>query len=282
MENHDPSNVVLHEGNYYLWYTEHHKDTDGFRSGYIKYATSPNGLHWQVRGIALEKGGPGGPDSQGVLTPYVVPTGGKWYMFFLAVGPEFNDPQRSLRGIWLAEANSPDGPWTKRLDAPILWPGADDAWDELCCDDPNAIFRDGKWWLYYKGREKGSRPLDSFTGLAQAQSITGPYEKHPENPLMSGHAASAWIHRDGVAAIGGEADPVGERCVRWSQDGVHFVEAGLFPNKSTGFFCPEDFGNGVNNRGVSWGIDVMHGVKPRYLYRFDCDMALKEEAEPVG
>jgi len=110
MENHDPSNLIFHNGLYYRWYTEHHIDTDGFKDCYIKYATSPNGLHWQVRGVALQKGEPDGPDAQGVLTTYIVPDGGKWYMFFLAVGPEFENPHISPRGLWLAVSDTPDGP----------------------------------------------------------------------------------------------------------------------------------------------------------------------------
>ena len=276
MENHDPSNIILHNGMYYLWYTEHHQDTDGFINCFIKYATSPNGLHWQVRGIALEKGEPHNPDAQGVLTTYIVPSGGKYFMFFLAVGPEFQDPEISQRGIWLAEADSPDGPWIKHLDTPILWPGDVGTWDELCCDDPNVIYRSGKWWLYYKGRKVGSHPMDSFTGLAQAELITGPYVKYRENPLMTGHAGSAWVHRNGVAAIGGEVDNPVNQCIRWSEDGIHFVEAGVFPNKSTGVFCPEDYGNGINSRGVTWGMDVVAGIRPRYLYRFGCDLSIKD------
>jgi hypothetical protein len=118
--------------------------------------------------------------------------------------------------------------------------------------------------------------MDSFTGLAQADTITGPYAKHEQNPLMTGHAGSAWIHRDGVAAIGGEVDPPQNQCIRWSEDGVQFVEAGHFPNKSTGFYCPANFDNGVNSQGVTWGMDVIAGIKPRYLYRYDCDLNVKK------
>jgi hypothetical protein len=233
MEHHDPSNVIFFEGNYYVWFTEHHMDADGFRGCVIKYATSPNGLHWYVRGIALDKGKPDGSDAQGVLTCCVVPADGKWTMFFLAVGADFRDSQTSPRGIWLAEADTPDGPWRKHLDAPVLWPDGG-TWDELCCDDPNVIFRDGTWWLYYKGRKMGSQWHKSDVGLAQSDEITGPYIEHLENPLMTGHAHSEWVHRNGVAAVGGESESPEAQCVRWSRDGVHFVEAGVFPNKSTG------------------------------------------------
>jgi hypothetical protein len=147
MEHHDPSNIVRHDGRYYLWFTEHSMYTDGFRGGVIKYATSKDGLDWRVRGVAIDHGAPGGPDATGVLTPYVVPAEGAWYLFFLSVGQEFTDPGNDPRGIWLARAESPDGPWFKQLDAPVLRPGPDGAWDALCCDDPNVIFRDGTWGI---------------------------------------------------------------------------------------------------------------------------------------
>ena len=53
-----------------------------------------------------------------------------------------------------------------------------------------------------------------------------------------------------------------ERRALWSEDGVHFVKAGAFDNKPTGFYCPENFGNGVNNRGASWGLDVTQNSRP--------------------
>ena len=285
VEHHDPSNIIRYDDRYYVWFTEHlsvHLGNDGFRDTYIKVATSTDGFHWQVKGLALDKGKPDGPDARGVLTCYIVPADGRWYMFHLAVGPDFSDPQKDKRGLWVAEAETPDGPWRKHLDAPILWPGEDGEWDELCCDDPNLIFRDGKWCLYYKGRRKAGHPMDSFIGLATADSIAGPYTKHPANPLMTGHAASVWIHRKGVAAIGGEVDTPDNSCVRWSEDGIHFVEAGVFPSKSTGFYCPANFNTGpdagTNNYGVTWGFDVIRNAIPRYIYRFDCSMQISEES----
>ena len=182
VEHHDPSNIIRYDDRYYVWFTEHlsvHLGNDGFRDTYIKVATSTDGFHWQVKGLALDKGKPDGPDARGVLTCYIVPADGRWHMFHLAVGPDFSNPQKDKRGLWVAEAETPDGPWRKHLDAPILWPGEDGEWDELCCDDPNLIFRDGKWCLYYKGRRKAGHPMDSFIGLATADSIAGPYTKHP-------------------------------------------------------------------------------------------------------
>ena len=58
LERHDPSNVIRHQGKYYLWYTEHRPGV-AFIDTYIQWATSPDGYHWQVHGTALEKGKPG-------------------------------------------------------------------------------------------------------------------------------------------------------------------------------------------------------------------------------
>ena len=277
MEHHDPSNIIRYQGRYYVWYTEHSvlpEISDGFVNCWINLATSEDGLHWQVQGPVLTAGDAGGPDELGVLTSYVVPAEGKYWMFFLAVDGNWENPQVSLRGIWLAKADTPNGPWHKHLESAVIMPDTGE-WDALCCDDPNVIWREGKWWLYYKGRVLNSHPMDSFTGVAHADKITGPWIKHPLNPLMTGHAASQWVHRNGVAAIGGEVDAPGERCVRWSEDGLHFVEAGVFDNKSTGFDCPENFGDGKNMRGVTWGFDVMP-TRPRYIYRFDCTMGVED------
>ena len=113
-----------------------------------------------------------------------------------------------------------------------------------------------------------------------ADQITGPYEKQRESPLMTGHAFVVWPHRDGVAAIGGEADRLDKQCVRWSKDGIHFVEASPFENKSVGFFCPEGAGGRVSNCGVEWGFDVIRQIKPRHIYRFDCTMKVGQVARP--
>jgi hypothetical protein len=65
MENHDPSNVLQYGVKYYVWYTEHLTAAPEFPDCYIRYATSEDGLHWQVEGIALDKGSRGDPDEKG-------------------------------------------------------------------------------------------------------------------------------------------------------------------------------------------------------------------------
>ena len=43
-------------------------------------------------------------------------------------------------------------------------------------------------------------------------------------------------------------------------------------NQSTGFYCPEKFGNGVSDRGVDWDFDVVMPDRNRYLQKFHYPM----------
>jgi hypothetical protein len=53
----------------------------------------------------------------------------------------------------------------------------------------------------YKGRKLGLSPADTNMGFAIAGSPTGPYIKHPSNPVLaSGHEVCVWPHREGIAA----------------------------------------------------------------------------------
>jgi len=244
-----------------------HPPQSGQIGTYIQLAISENGFRWTVQGTALDKGNPGDPDELGALTGYVVPHNGRYYMFYSRVDANSGKPHNT-KGIGYAVADSPDGPWIKHRE-PILMPG-NNTWDDLCCDDTNIIYQQGKWWLYYKGRALGDKPGDSQVGVAISGKLTGPYRKHPANPRFKGHAFAAWVHRKGVAAVGGDNN----HNVLWSPDGIHFQVAAEFDNKSVGLHCPENFGDGTNNRGVSWGFDVAR-TKPRYIYRFDCNLEVR-------
>ena len=131
--------------------------------------------------------------------------------------------------------------------------------------DSNA-FREGKWWLYFKGKKSDEKPWETHIGVAVSDAIKGPYEIHPSSPLFDGHAFSAWKHRGGVAALRGKYWPE----VLWSENGVDFIDTGgRLKNYSTGFYCPENFEGGDNCRGVEWGFDVVEDNGVRYLERFN-------------
>jgi hypothetical protein len=256
---HDPSNIIKYNGQYYLWYTQHNLTTNGW-DGFIVWATSPNGTDWTTHGTAIPRGEPGTLDDKAAITSYVVPHDGKYYLFYTAFGS-----LSEYKGITWAVAESPDGPWTKS-GKKLLWPsGNPNDWDGTHNDDANVIFFNNKWFLYYKGKP----PVESTrNGVATSDNLLGPYEKYAGNPVFAGHASSAWVHRDGVAAFGFKTF--------WSEDGFHFVQTSDWSPGTVGLYCPENFGNGSNNRGVTWGLVVIKKPSPRHIGRLEVPLSLKK------
>ena len=270
---HDPSNVILHDGLYYVWFSRNVNDHEYITA---HYATSPDGEVWTLRGEALPPGAAGEWDESGNLAPYVAVHDGKYYFFYTG----FCKGDLSTRHLGVAVADTPEGPWVRFDDNPIFCQSKDpNAWDNNMMGDSNVIYRDGKWWFYYKSKQVDQGANETQIGVATADSITGPYTKYEGNPIFDGHAFSAWVHRDGVAAIKGQHWPE----VLWSQDGINFVDTGgRLKNQSTGFYCPENFGNGVNNRGVAWGFDVVFKDGIRHIQKFTCSMLISENGENNG
>jgi len=260
---HDPSNIVLHEGTYYVWWMERDQELDAKGKVLrcklpwrLAFASSKDGKTWSYRGAALPDGEPGEWDDMGFAAPFGVPHEGKYYLFYNPTGTTYPEPVaypgKGWRGLSYAVADSPEGPWQKH-DKPVLSPGKKGEWDALLVADVNIIRFGNKWWLYYKGvgidPKTGARRPAIDVGVAVADELTGSYEKHPLNPVFNGHAFSAWVHRDGVAAQDGGK-------VFWSNDGARFVrirEAKL-PLFSNGWHMPDSFTGAPNPNGVTWGI----------------------------
>lgn len=272
--NHDPSNILRHDGRYYCWYTEHFaEEYAAFVGTRIRLMTSPDGKEWTDRGVALGPGEETAWDAKGALTAYVVPHDGRFSMFYSAVPAGFGGPRQGDKhvSIAVAVAEKPTGPWRRHEEGPVF-EASESGWDRAHVDDANLIRRHGRWWLYYKGFAEQDSPAETRIGLATAKRLTGPYHRHSKNPLIDGHAFSAWKHRDGVALVGGaHVEPV----VYWSPNGVRFTPGGPFPTQSTGFYCPQNFTDGPNTKGVTWGIDTRTKGGPRRLYRFRCDLRVR-------
>ncbi len=263
-DNHDPSNVIYHDGLFHLWFTGHREPYCPFRNSFVEYATSADGIAWRRHGIVLEARDAEHWDNGGVLTAFVVPQVDRFYMFYTGVGADF-DGAESPRFIGCAVADNPAGPWSRDKDNIVLSPDSAGNWDDGGVDDANIIRQNNQWWLYYKGRRRSSTAAETRIGVAAATDLAGPYRRHPANPLLPGHALTAWKHRDGVAMITGQ---VGPPVVHWSTDGITFHAAGAFKNQSTGVYNPADFVAAAGPDAVPWGIDV-HLPRPRTLFRFD-------------
>jgi hypothetical protein len=259
-DRHDPSNIIRHEGRFWVFYTRNVADHNEVS---VHAAFSTDGYKWTDAGEAIGRGAPGSWDESGAIAPYVVAHKGRFYLFYTG----FRDGNLATRDLGCAIAEQPNGPWNRWAANPILRRNPDPAaWDSGMLGDSNVILRDGKWWLYFKSRRDQETNRDTHIGVAFADQITGPYRKHPGNPLFAGHAFSAWLHREGVAALCGAISAK----IKWSRDGLRFEDAGEFPNQSTGLFTPDETADPSHRHGFDWGLEVYTEDGARGLCRFDC------------
>ncbi len=291
----DPSDVIQVEQTYYLWYTrvDERSNPALYPSGYageVWFATSRDGRAWQEQGKALGPGPTGAFDSHGVFTPNVLARDGNYYLFYSAVRPTpgrddgffENNATSDFTAIGLAVSDSPMGPFVRASPNPVLeTSGSANRFDSYRVDDACLIVRDGKYWLYYKGRSRAdgrNGPRRTRMGVAIAERPDGPYVKYGANPVLgSGHEVLVWPHRAGVAALVSDTGPQA-RTVQHAPDGVRFRKVGELPEafpRAPGAFRPDAFDNTKFGRGFLWGISMRNGPDP-YLVRYDVNLAVPE------
>ena len=275
LDRQDPSNVIKVGETYYVWYTQRPAGVEPYAST-IYCATSADGFNWVDRGQALDRGATGAWDSFGVITPYVAVARGRYYLYFTATSDvEPFGAHSTLRHIGVATADSPDGPWHRANSNPILSPSPDPSlYDSLLVDDTHLIVREGRYWLYFKGRSPTLQPDETKWGLAIADHPAGPYRKHEQNPILgSGHTVCVWPHREGVAAL---VDNAGSErfTVQYAADGVHFRRAASleFVHTGCGPYDPDAFTDTRYGRGIGWGVAQGRSDDRLYIVRFDCEL----------
>lgn len=306
----DPSDVIKVGDSYYVWYTKvdqnklpkrfRHLRTSGY-VGTIYYAVSKDkGFSWAEKGQVLGIGKPGSFDSFAVFTPNIVKFHGRYYLYYTGVKPtgegEFffeNNSINDFTAIGVAVADSPDGPFIRISEKPVLevtprsqTAGKQSPFDSYRIDDASLLIRDydgdgdDDVWLYYKGRniDQGKHgPSKTKMGLAIADDPAGPYKRlNNGDPICSAsHEVMIWPHREGVAAL---ASITGT--FEYAPDGIDFISKPLAekvksrPNAPGCFRAdlvkPVDFG-----KGIQWGISMKHGTFP-YLIRYEIDVDVNE------
>ena len=281
----DPSDVIQVDGTYYVWYT---KSVAGF-SGYdasVWYASSADGWTWQEEGEALPRGAVGSWDEYSVFTPNILIADGEYYLFYTAVRPTLGNPERVFENnaendytaIGIASARSPDGPFERVGDEPILEVSSDPtAFDSYRVDDAALVVREGKYWLYYKGRSKQFGkvgPLHTKMGVALASEPQGPYKKFDGNPVtQGGHEVLVWPQNDGVMTLLSEHGESG-RTLQFSKDGFDFSEMSDLDEdypRAPGLFRYDNFEGQVEEQDALWGISMNSGNGKAwpYLVRFE-------------
>ncbi|MBL9207275.1 MAG: family 43 glycosylhydrolase [Opitutaceae bacterium] len=272
----DPSDVIKVGDQFFMWYTRgavfHGYDST------IWYATSKDGRSWTERGEALARGGPGSWDEQSVFTPSILVGERKYWLFFTAVPKPFtNEGNRVTKSaIGVAVADSPDGPWTKLPQNPVLRTSEDPThFDSMRVDDACLLVRDGSYWLYYKGRQWDNTPGNTKMGVAIARSPGGPYIKAKGNPIIpAGHEVLVWPRGRGVVAMINIGPPGLRKTLQYAEDGLTFTKLADLPGvpAAAGGYRPEAFTGSDRGEMIRWGINIESrpDVLP-FLQRFDCN-----------
>jgi beta-xylosidase len=270
----DPSPVIEVDGTYHVWYTRNENVGHGF-TGSIYHATSPDSYEWTEREEAILPGRSGAFDESGAFTPSVCIANGQYYLYYTAMPDGFAEYPHTTKGsIGVAVAESPDGPWKKHEDNPILACSDDpDAFDSLRVDDTCIVAREDGYWMYYKGKTWDAEPGSTKMGLARAEDPLGPWEKHADNPVIpSGHEVCVWPHGDGIGSLVYRCGPQANT-LQYSANGVDFWQAApARPPKAAGPYRPDEFEPGVGP-GIEWGLSIGGwGSGAPYLLRFECDL----------
>ncbi|MCP5522971.1 MAG: family 43 glycosylhydrolase [Verrucomicrobiales bacterium] len=289
----DPSDVIRWRDRYYVWYTK----TDLSRSGYnatVWCAVSEDGESWREAGESLARGPKGAWDSYSVFTPNILEACGRFYLFYTAVKPTPGNPDEifennnttDITAIGVAVADSPDGLFQRVGPKPVLGISeSSDAFDSYRVDDACLLLRDGRYWLYYKGRSRAhgaQGPSQTRMGVAFADHPEGPYRKYAGNPVTrGGHEVLVWPFKEGVMTLLSAAGQEG-RTLQYAPDGLAFSIVGRFGNdypKAPGAYRPDAFiDTGKPGQGIHWGISMNHGggdVWP-YLLRYEIEVGPNE------
>ncbi|MFC1738933.1 hypothetical protein ACFL1G_07800 [Planctomycetota bacterium] len=141
-----------------------------------------NGVFVQIPGPnpILLPGSDGAWDSHIIETADAIKDLGTYYLFYHGVG---NDERYDGKGyqLGLAMSQHPLGPFKKYGDKPVLEAGPEGSWDSVhaACA---MVLKEGldRYYMWYSGY--GGSEWD--IGLATADNMLGPWEKHESNPIM--------------------------------------------------------------------------------------------------
>ena len=292
----DPSDVIRVGEAWYVWYTKVVKAVvkagkHGYPSGYqgsVFFAVSTDaGRTWAEKGEAAPTGEAGAFDCTGTFTPNILVWKGKYWLYYTAVGPDFdNGPyaDRNRTSIGLCVADKPDGPWKKVSDKPVFATTRDPKkFDSYRVDDTCFLVRDGKIWMYYKGRQWQRTPGQTKMGLALADRSEGPFQRvNDGEPVQdSGHEVLVWPLGKGVMSMVSNTGP-NRMTVQYAADGVRFQIVGLLPKlypKAPGVFRPDLTAPKAIGKGVTWGIGMAtYGGDP-YLQRYEIKLERAPQAK---
>ena len=223
-------------------------------------ADSPEGQYQFVEIVFSPRAGYW--DATTCHNPLIKKVDNRYCLFYMGNSNGKTDTKR----IGLAIAGSLNGPW-QRPDKPLLEAGAEGAWDDHCTTNPAFIKHpNGQYWLYYKSWNtkdyltstdplvKGNRKY----GLAIADTLEGPYIKHPGNPVIDfSFKGNNCQFEDAFA---------------WRENGKFKMIA-----RDMGFFNHEDGILMKSRHGLKWGLpEIAYYAADKYIQQPPAPAHLKK------
>ncbi len=276
----DPSDVIKVGDTYYVYYTKIYGRSPGYW-GTIWYATSKDeGYTWTEQGEILGLGKKDMFDAQATFTPNIFFSNGKYYLYYTGVKPtpgnakgEFeNNSTTDITAIGVAMSDSPDGPFTRVNEEPILKVSVEPGkFDSYRVDDAALLYRNGLYWLYHKGRSRVNEaegPAHTQMGVAFSMSPHGPFIKDGKPILPQSHEVMIWQNGTGVAALSSLSNTL-----EYAPDGINFTTNKLAVKvknlpKAPGAYRPDLTDAAVWGEGLKWGISMVMNGEECYLTRF--------------
>lgn len=276
----DPSDIIKVGGTCYVYYTKIYGRSPGYW-GTVWYATSnDDGYHWKEQGEILGVGKKDKFDAQATFTPNILFSEGKYYLYYTGVKPtpgnpkgEFeNNSTTDITAIGVAISASPDGPFKRVSEEPILKVSVEpEKFDSYRVDDAALLYRNGKYWLYHKGRSRAhdkEGPVHTQMGLAFSSSPLGPFIKYSKPILPQSHEVMVWQEGSGIGALSSLSSTL-----EYAPDGIDFtsnqlsVKVKSFP-KAPGAYRTDLTSPSTLEKGLTWGISMVMNNDECYLIRY--------------
>lgn len=277
----DPSDIIKVGDTWYVYYTKIYGRAAGYW-GTVWYATSKdNGYTWKEEGEAIGLGKEGAFDSQATFTPNILYANNKYYLYYTGVKPTPGNPEGAfennsitdITAIGVAVSDSPKGPFIRVSDQPILKVSPEpEKFDSYRVDDAVLMYRNGLYWLYYKGRSRidgNGGPAHTQMGTAFSKYPEGPFTKL-DDPILSGsHEVMLWQQGTGIAALASLTSTF-----EYAPDGVDFMSKKLSVKVENRPIAPGVFRNdltntGIRGEGLKWGISMKLNGSESYLIRYE-------------
>jgi len=276
----DNSDIIKVDDTYYIWYSKMDSPVTAGYWATIWYATSKDeGYTWQEQGMALGLGDKGQFDSHSVFTPNILAFEGKYYLYYTAVKPTPGNPDNAflnnsttdITAIGVAVSDNPNGPFKRVENNPVLEiSNTPEDFDSFRVDDASMLVRDGKIWMYYKGRSivDGKRgPGLTEMSVAIADKPEGPFIKHQGSLLDRSHEVLIWKKGNGIEALASMS-----KTINYAEDGLDFTvkqDSLVKIPIAAGLYRPdlEDGNKGTETPG--WGISLKGKRGKVYFARFE-------------